>query len=121
MPGGPGSPFQPSVVASSPNPGFDGAVTGPVDDRVQRILACVDSIPEGRISTYGEVARDAGLPGRARMVGKVLREHSRAELPWHRVLGAGHRIRVEGRAAREQARRLRREGWSVLGDRIRPK
>jgi len=90
------------------------------DDRVQRILATVDSIAVGELATYGEVAERAGLPGRARMVGRILREESMEGLPWHRVLGAGRVIRVEGRAAREQARRLRAEGWQVLGSRVRP-
>ena len=32
------------------------------DERVQRILATVDSIPEGRVASYGQVAEEAGLP-----------------------------------------------------------
>lgn len=87
---------------------------------MQRILATVDALPYGTLATYGEVAREAGLPGRARLVGRVLRTQTRPGLPWHRVLGAGHVIRVEGRAAREQARLLRAEGWSVEGLRVRP-
>ncbi|MFT5689928.1 MAG: methylated-DNA-protein-cysteine methyltransferase-like protein [Planctomycetota bacterium] len=88
------------------------------DPRVQRILATVDSIPPGCVATYGQVATEAGLPGRARMVGSVLRKESAQELPWHRVLGAGGVIRVPGEAAREQARRLESEGVMVKRGRV---
>ena len=81
----------------------------------QRILATVDVIPRGRVASYGQVAREAGLVGRARMVGHVLRTESRAGLPWHRVLNArGHSSFPEGSAARkEQLERLRREGVAI--------
>lgn len=88
------------------------------DPRTQRILATVDSIPPGCVATYGQVAEEAGLPGRARMVGRVLREVAAEELPWHRVLGAGGYIKVPGRAAREQAKRLRAEGVTVKQGRV---
>lgn len=83
------------------------------DLRHQRVLATVDSIPPGRVSTYGQVAREAGLGRLARFVGRVLRElPSGSRLPWHRVVGASGRISLPAgsRAAREQRRRLRREG-----------
>ena len=90
----------------------------PDHSRVQRILATVDSIPPGRVATYGQVAEEAGLRGRARMVGRVLREASAQGLPWHRVLGAGGVIRVGPQAAREQAQRLRAEGVEVKNGRV---
>jgi len=78
---------------------------------VQRILAAVDAIPRGRVAAYGVVARDAGLPRRARLVGRVLRDlPSGSELAWHRVVDAAGHIRVAGAAAREQRRRLLLEG-----------
>jgi methylated-DNA-protein-cysteine methyltransferase-like protein len=80
-----------------------------------RIEAVVDSIPAGRVSTYGRVAAIAGLPRRARWVGRVLRElPSGSKLPWHRVLGAGGRISLPlASGGREQARRLKRESVEV--------
>lgn len=78
---------------------------------VQRILAAVDSIPRGRVASYGGVAHDAGLPGRARLVGRVLRDlPAGSKLAWHRVVDASGGIRVGGASALDQRRRLAREG-----------
>jgi methylated-DNA-protein-cysteine methyltransferase-like protein len=58
-------------------------------DARERILATVDSIPRGCVATYGQVAREAGLTGRARLVGRSLRGLGpRSKIPWWRVLGA---------------------------------
>ena len=82
-------------------------------------MATVDSIPPGKVSTYGQVARHAGLPRNARFVGRVLRDLPGGhELPWYRVLGAGGVIRVEGAAASLQARLLGGEGVTVRRGRV---
>jgi methylated-DNA-protein-cysteine methyltransferase-like protein len=87
----------------------------------QEIWAVVGAIPRGSVSTYGAVARAAGLPGRARMAGRALRESPKEmKLPWHRVVGAGGKI-VFPRTSlnfREQARRLRAEGVAVKAGRV---
>jgi methylated-DNA-protein-cysteine methyltransferase-like protein len=87
----------------------------------QEIWAVVGAIPRGSVSTYGAVARAAGLPGRARMAGRALRESPKEmKLPWHRVVGAGGKI-VFPRTSlnhREQARRLRAEGVAVKDGRV---
>jgi methylated-DNA-protein-cysteine methyltransferase-like protein len=84
--------------------------------RYQRIYAMVDSIPRGRVATYGQIAREAGLPRNARQVGYALRNLPKgSELPWHRVVNARGEIsrRSDGRVPREQVRRLRAEGVEV--------
>jgi methylated-DNA-protein-cysteine methyltransferase-like protein len=87
----------------------------------QEIWAVVDAIPRGSVSTYGAVARAAGLPGRARLTGRALRESPKElNIPWHRVVAAGGRI-VFARTSlhfREQARRLRAEGVAVKDGRV---
>src|SRR5271163_3758434 len=80
---------------------------------IQAIWDVVCAIPRGQVSTYGAVARAAGLPGRARLTGFALRVAPKAiNLPWHRVLGAGGRIvfPFSSLPFREQAKRLRAEG-----------
>lgn len=83
-------------------------------DRRERILSVVARVPRGRVATYGQVARLAGQPGHARLVGyalNALAEGSR--VPWHRVVNARGRISLrseEGPAAAVQRLRLEREG-----------
>ena len=92
--------------------------------RTAAIRKAVRAIKRGNFASYGEVARRAGLPGRARLVGQVLRESGDdARLPWHRVTGAGGRIAFPAgsRGAREQLRRLAREGVHARGLRVIPK
>jgi methylated-DNA-protein-cysteine methyltransferase related protein len=90
---------------------------------LEAIWQMVCAIPRGRASTYGAVARAAGLPGRARLTGYALRNAPREmNLPWHRVVGAGGRIVFPSgtRGHREQTRRLRAEGVAVTAGRIDP-
>ncbi|MGO9933818.1 MAG: MGMT family protein [Steroidobacteraceae bacterium] len=80
---------------------------------IQAIWDVVCAIPRGQVSTYGAVARAAGLPGRARLTGHALKVAPKEiNLPWHRVVGAGGRIvfPIASLPHREQAKRLRAEG-----------
>ena len=73
----------------------------------------VRRIPRGRVASYGQVARLAGLPGRARQVGYAMHAlQSGTRLPWHRVVNAEGRVsrrRVPG-AELTQRMLLVREG-----------
>ena len=86
-----------------------------------RIVAAIRAIPRGQVAGYGEVARRAGLPGRARMVARILSAGGHDDLPWHRVLRSDGRIALpEGsRGWREQVARLREEGVVVESGRVR--
>jgi methylated-DNA-protein-cysteine methyltransferase related protein len=95
----------------------------PVDDNpaIQAIWDVICRIPRGQVSTYGAVARAAGLPGRARLTGFALRRAPEdIDLPWHRVVGAGGRIAFPKLSLqhREQAKRLRAEGIVVTDGRV---
>lgn len=90
-------------------------------DSHQRIYAAIAAIPPGRVASYGAIAARAGLPGRARLVGKLLGEVPDGMLlPWHRVLRAsGHIAMPPGsRGFREQSRLLRAEGVAVRDGRV---
>ena len=58
----------------------------------ERILAAIRAVPRGQVAGYGHIAQRAGLPGRARMVARVLSENGDAKLPWHRILRSDGRI-----------------------------
>lgn len=95
------------------------AKKAPDDDRYRRIYAAVAAIPRGSVASYGEVAKRAGLPRGARMVGRALAECAPG-LPWHRVLNAAGRISLppSSPAYREQVRRLGREGVAVRDGKV---
>jgi alkylated DNA nucleotide flippase Atl1 len=80
----------------------------------ERILDCVESIPPGKVMTYGDVAEYCDCAA-ARMVGRVLAQDD-GSVPWHRVL------RADGTCAAhlyaEQRRRLVREGVRFRGARV---
>ena len=70
---------------------------------------------------YGHIARRAGLPGRARLVARVLGQNDDPALPWHRILRSDGRIAFPAGSPGfdEQARRLRTEGVEVRNGRVR--
>lgn len=79
----------------------------------ERVWQVVALIPSGQVSTYGEIARMAGLERRARQVGGIMsRLPQGTSLPWHRVINASGRISlpVGSRGHTEQRRRLQEEG-----------
>lgn len=54
-----------------------------------RIHAVVRRIPRGRVATYGQIARLAGLGRRARLVGYAMSAlPSGTRIPWHRVINS---------------------------------
>jgi methylated-DNA-protein-cysteine methyltransferase related protein len=78
------------------------------------IYRLVKKIPRGRVSTYGEVAKALRLPAGARAVGYALAACPRGQgIPWHRVLGAGGRIRVPEPHAALQRKLLEAEGVAI--------
>jgi len=91
------------------------------DDAHGRILAAIRAIPAGEVAGYGEVARRAGLPGRARLVARLLGQNDDPALPWHRVLRSDGRIAFpEGsKGFREQSQRLRAEGVRVESGKVK--
>ena len=57
------------------------------DDVVAIVLDIVDSIPPGRVMSYGQVAATFGSRS-ARGVGRIMAHHG-GEVPWWRVVRAG--------------------------------
>jgi methylated-DNA-protein-cysteine methyltransferase related protein len=81
-----------------------------------RIEQTIRSIPRGKVSTYGGIARIAGFPGAARLVARILCKGY--GLPWQRVLGAGGEIKLCGDSAMEQRFRLEAEGVRFRGRKV---
>ena len=84
------------------------------DDRYRRIWDVVAGIPDGCVLNYGEVARLAGLPGRARLVGRALGLAPKSmKLPWQRVVNAQGQISFKPGSARHRIQRQLLEAEGV--------
>ena len=82
----------------------------------ERVRAVIGGLRPGEVVTYGEVAAEAGAPGSARAVGRLLSTEAGDDLPWWRVVTSTGRL-VPGHEGRH-ARLLRSEGVKLTGDRV---
>ena len=91
------------------------------NDREIRLYTVIEGIPVGKVATYGQIASLAGLPGAARLVGKILSGlPTETSLPWHRVINAAGKISMpEGSDSfNEQKKRLTTENIILTGSQI---
>jgi len=60
-----------------------------------KVIKIIQSIPRGKVMTYGQIAKAAGSNRAARQVVRIL--HSMSEkynLPWHRVVNASGKLTI---------------------------
>lgn len=81
------------------------------------IREAIIKIPRGHVSSYGAIARAAGIPRGARLVVRTLSQSH--GLPWHRVVAAGGRIAIPGEGGLDQRFRLEMEGVKFTGKKVR--
>lgn len=65
-----------------------------------QIYAAVRKVPKGKVATYGQIAKMAGLGPRARQVGYALAALEDAKVPWHRIINAKGEISLRGNEQR---------------------
>ena len=85
-------------------------------DPAQRIWQVVAMIPKGKVASYGQLARLAGMPRHARLVGRTLSNLPKgSKLPWHRVVNSQLHISNKGNAQLQQKRLLKEQKleWSM--------
>ena len=90
----------------------------------ERIWHTIRMIPAGNVAAYGQIADLSGLPGRARLVGRCLKDVSQNEpVPWYRVVRSNGQIAfpVNSELANEQIARLLEEGVLVINHKIKMK
>jgi len=83
----------------------------------QAVVRVLHSLRPGEVVTYGEVAAEAGFPGAARAVGRILATADH-DVPWWRVVTTTGRL-VPGHED-DHARRLRAEGVALADGRVVP-
>jgi methylated-DNA-protein-cysteine methyltransferase related protein len=79
------------------------------EERAAEVLNRVRSVPEGRVTTYGDLS-----PGAPRFAGAVLSECHDKRVPWQRI------VRADGSLAQgeRQRRLLVAEGVPFRGERV---
>lgn len=92
------------------------------DELARQILQVVALIPYGKVASYGQIAKLAGLPKHARLVGYVLKHLDQAaEIPWHRVINSQGKIslsKLDHCEENIQRLKLLEEGVMVIADKI---
>lgn len=78
-------------------------------ERQEKILELIRKLPEGYVTTYGDLCPEA-----PRLPGRILKLNTDRKLPWHRV------VRADGSFAQgeKQRRRLRKEGIPFAGKKV---
>lgn len=78
----------------------------------ERVLNNIKSIPKGKVTTFGQIAKMSGNPRSARQVARLLHTMSeKHQLPWHRVINSQGKISLQ--PPERQAARLVAEGVEV--------
>ena len=99
-----------------------------IKPQYRQIWQTVQAIPVGKVASYGQIADLAGLPGRARLVGKSLGHVPKngwqgQSVPWYRVINAQGKISlpVGSEGFEKQKQLLQDEQVVVIGARIKLK
>jgi methylated-DNA-protein-cysteine methyltransferase-like protein len=100
----------------------------PPNANYQRIWQTVQAIPYSKVACYGQIADLAGLPGKARLVGKALGKipdngWKGKNVPWHRVINSQGKISfpVDSELFAKQRNLLQDEQVVIIGCRIKLK
>lgn len=88
----------------------------------QHIWNTVLKVPSGKVACYGQIADLAGLPGRARLVGKALGyAPNEMQVPWFRVLRSDGKIAFPPGSEQgiKQTALLQQENVAVFNHRVK--
>ena len=83
----------------------------------RQVFTIITNIPRGKVATYGQIAKIAGIPSHARLVGRILSQlPAKTSLPWHRIVNS--RGRITNPDKQRQTNKLAEEGVTLINDRI---
>lgn len=91
-------------------------------ERREAIYVALAQVPIGKVITYGNLAKLAGMPNGARLAGRLMCELPEGtNLPWHRVINAQGKLSmpVDSAGYCEQLRRLNTDGIDVNNGKIK--
>lgn len=88
-----------------------------MNDYYDRVYEVVKQIPEGKVTTYGAIARHLGVTSGARMVGYALNNATDKPIPAHRVVNRKGELTGRSHFPDDTMReRLQQEGVSFVED-----
>lgn len=93
------------------------------EDRVAIVKAVYDivlTVPYGRVTSYGAIAKAIGYPNHSRLVGKIMSECDsvNTKIPAHRVVNS-QGILSAGNVFMDQQNLLKDEGIIIINNRIK--
>ena len=91
------------------------------EQRREAIYLALSQVPKGKVITYGNLAKLAGMPNGARLAGRLMCELPEgSNLPWHRVINAQGKISLSENSDgyREQLARLEKDGIVMSNGKI---
>lgn len=84
-----------------------------------KVWDAVESIPEGKVTTYGLIAKAAGKPGAARYISRIIGQHPDAQsLPWHRIVYSNGTVWADERYLEKRKKLYNKEGIKLAGNKI---
>ncbi|MDH1800724.1 MGMT family protein [Acinetobacter johnsonii] len=96
-----------------------------VKELAPMIFQVIAQIPYGRVASYGQIARLAGIPKHSRLVGYVLKHmDADSSLPWYRVINSQGKIslsKLNDQGQNIQAQLLLAEGILVVSGKVKMK
>lgn len=88
-----------------------------MSDYYERVYEVVEQIPEGKVTTYGAIARFLGITSGARMVGYALNNTAESKIPAHRVVNRNGELTGRAHFPDDTMReRLQQEGVQFVDE-----
>ena len=85
----------------------------------EKVWALCTRVPEGKVTTYGAIAKELGVPKGARAVGNALNRNPYApQVPCHRVVGSNRTLTGFAGGLPMKRKMLLAEGVAFEGERV---
>lgn len=85
----------------------------------EKVYALTKKIPQGRVATYGQMAKILGKPKAGRLVGLALHRNPYAPLvPCHRVISSKGELLGFAKGLKEKKRLLEKEGIRIQNGKV---
>jgi methylated-DNA-[protein]-cysteine S-methyltransferase len=85
--------------------------------KASHVYDIVAQIPEGKVTTYGDIAKALGHPGASRVIGRILNKNPNPILtPCHRVIKSNGNIGGYAFGKTRKKELLKKEGLRFIGD-----